>query len=128
MPTTLSPLRANLSRGTMSLCFLIALVLTALWSPTAHARDTLDISPSPLVIEGVAAVKLTIKKGEAVLAGDAAKFSAEANEFVTFDPATLSVTPKKSGKTKLKIQYRESDTVQHTGEVDVVVKYKQVSL
>lgn len=128
MITLFSSQQTSVSRGSISLCFLVSLLLAALWSPAAHAQETLEISPSPLVIESDAGVKLTIKKGGVVLTGDAAKFSTEANEFVDFDPATLNVTPKKSGKTKLKIQYKESDTVQHTGELDVVIKYKQVSL
>lgn len=97
------------------------------------AQNTLTITPAPLVIAADQPAQLTIKRGADTLSGDAAKFSAvdngftnNQNDFIAFDPATLKVTPRKSGKTKLKVKYQVSETETAVGEIDVTVKYKEV--
>ncbi|HYJ88028.1 MAG TPA: hypothetical protein VEW46_18320 [Pyrinomonadaceae bacterium] len=99
-----------------------------IWPLTALAQG-LVITPAPVVIATTDPVQLTIKKGADTLSGDAAKFSAPDDAIVSFDPATLKVTPKKSGKTKLTITYKENETAPAVrGEVDVIVRYKSATI
>lgn len=109
-------------------CLPALLIVISPWLSHTHAQDTLEITNSPLVIESAEPVQLIIKKGADPLSGDATKFSPVENDLVVFDPATLNVTPKKSGKGKLTITYKASaDAAAISKVIDVTVKYKQVS-
>jgi len=71
----------------------------------AQAQSSLKFDPNPVVI-GADPVRLTIRdEAGTELKPAQGKFSADTNEYVNFNPETLELTPKKSGKTKLKITF-----------------------
>ncbi len=122
--TTLGSLRSF----ALQFAFLV-LTFGSIFLHTVSAQEKLIFEPATLEFSDDKPQILTIKTSSGTVLEGSTKFEIVGqNKLLKFDPLTLTVTPLASGRTTLKIKYKESETSSISGEVVVNIFYKTVYL